>query len=123
MKKYKPQHKRLLFIDNRISEGNFPNCSTLAEEWEVSSKTIQRDIVEYMRYRLNAPIEYSAQDRGTPLYDRLSSVYKKIEDSLPEKQDDMELPNARFSVFSPPSTTIDPEIWDRAFNSVATGSS
>ncbi len=44
MAKYKPQHSRLLFIDRKISEGRYPNCSSLAEEWEVSSKTIQPNI-------------------------------------------------------------------------------
>lgn len=63
MAKYKPQHRRLLFIDRKISEGRYPNCSNLAEEYEVSSKTIQRDL-EYMRYELDAPIEYSAKERG-----------------------------------------------------------
>jgi len=63
MAKYKPQHARLLFIDRKIREGHHPNCSSLAEEWEVSRKTIQRD-VEYMHYQLDAPIEYSAKQRG-----------------------------------------------------------
>ncbi len=63
MPKYKPQHSRLLFIDRKISEGRYPNCGTLAEEWEVSSKTIMRDL-EYMRYQLDAPLEYSAKNRG-----------------------------------------------------------
>ncbi|MEN8258489.1 MAG: WYL domain-containing protein [Thermodesulfobacteriota bacterium] len=63
MAKYKPQHSRLLFIDRKIQEGCFPNCSSLAEEWEVSGKTIQRDL-DYMRYQLDAPLEYSAKDRG-----------------------------------------------------------
>ncbi len=63
MAKYKPQHARLLFIDKKIRQGHYPNCSSLAEEWEVSRKTIQRDI-EYMRYQLDAPLEYSAQHRG-----------------------------------------------------------
>lgn len=63
MAKYKPQHSRMLFIDRKIQEGGFPNCSTLAEEWEVSSKTIQRDL-EYLRYQLDAPLEYSAKKRG-----------------------------------------------------------
>ncbi len=63
MAKYKPQHARLLFIDQKIGAGLSPNCSSLAEEWEVSRKTIQRDI-EYMRYQLDAPIEYSAKQRG-----------------------------------------------------------
>jgi hypothetical protein len=43
-KKYKPQHSRLLFIDRKIGEGKYLNCSTLAEEWEVSNKTIMRDL-------------------------------------------------------------------------------
>ncbi len=63
MAKYKPQHARLLFIDRKIQEGGFPNCSSLADEWEVSSKTIQRDL-EYLRYQLDVPLEYSAKERG-----------------------------------------------------------
>ncbi len=63
MAKYKPQHARMLFIDRKIQEGGFPNCSSLAEEWEVSSKTIQRDL-DYLRYQLDAPLEYSAKKRG-----------------------------------------------------------
>lgn len=63
MAKYKPQHARMLFIDRKIQEGGFPNCSSLAGEWEVSSKTIQRDL-DYLRYQLDAPLEYSAKDRG-----------------------------------------------------------
>jgi predicted DNA-binding transcriptional regulator YafY len=63
MAKYKPQHSRLLFIDRKIREGRFPNCSRLADEWEVSRKTIQRDI-DYLRYQLDAPIAYSAKERG-----------------------------------------------------------
>jgi len=35
----------------------FPNCRKLAEELEVSAKTIQRDI-DFMRDRLGLPIEY-----------------------------------------------------------------
>ena len=63
MAKFKPQYKRLLFIDSRIREGRYPNCFSLAEEYEVSRKTIQRDI-EYMRHMLGAPIAYSAKKRG-----------------------------------------------------------
>jgi len=63
MAKYKPQHTRLLFIDRKIREKRFPNCGSLAEEWEVSDRTIQRDI-DYMRHELDAPVAYSAQRRG-----------------------------------------------------------
>ena len=63
MAKYKPQHSRLLFIDRKIREGQHPNCTSMAEEWEVSRKTIQRDL-DYMRYQLDVPIGYSAKHRG-----------------------------------------------------------
>jgi predicted DNA-binding transcriptional regulator YafY len=63
MAKYKPQHQRLLFIDRKIQEGRFPNCRSLAQEWEVSGKTIQRDL-DYLRYELEAPLAYSARERG-----------------------------------------------------------
>jgi len=63
MAKYKPQHSRLLFVDRKIREGRYPNCTSMAEEWEMSRKTIQRDL-DYMRYQLDAPLEYSAKHRG-----------------------------------------------------------
>lgn len=46
-----------------MQQGKFPNCSSFAKKWEVSSKTIQRDI-EFMKYQLGAPIEYDALKRG-----------------------------------------------------------
>ena len=147
MAKYKPQHSRLLFIDQAISEGRFPNSGKLAEEYEVSSKTIQRDLI-YMRYQLNAPIEYSARHRGyyytepnyklpaisikesdlfaiylaeklmaqyegTPIYNNLCSVFRKIEDSLPDRTLlDLEKGHDRFTVFPTSSTVIKPGIWE-----------
>ena len=63
MSKTKPQHTRLLFIDRKIREGKYPSCKQLALEWEVSYKTMQRDI-DYMRDQLDAPLEYSAKKRG-----------------------------------------------------------
>lgn len=44
-------------LHEKLKAGKFPNCRKLAEELEVSSKTIQRDI-DFMRDRLNLPIEY-----------------------------------------------------------------
>lgn len=63
MKKFKPQHSRLLFIDKKIKDRTYPNCASLAEEWEVSAKTIQRDL-DYMRNMLDAPMAYDAKMRG-----------------------------------------------------------
>lgn len=44
-------------IHARLKAGRYPNCRKIAEELEVSPKTIQRDI-DFMRYRLALPIEY-----------------------------------------------------------------
>ena len=50
-------------LHHELSGGRFPNCRKLAEELEVSSKTIQRDI-DFMRDRLNLPIEYDQLHLG-----------------------------------------------------------
>ncbi|MDD2465845.1 MAG: WYL domain-containing protein [Desulfobulbus sp.] len=63
MAKYKPQHARLLFIDRQIREKRYPNCASLAHEWEVSPRTIRRDI-DYLRFQLDAPLTYSPLKRG-----------------------------------------------------------
>lgn len=63
MAKYKPQHSRLLFIDQQLRTKRYPSRHWLAEEWEVSAKTIGRDL-DYMRYQLDAPIDYSREYRG-----------------------------------------------------------
>ena len=55
---------RLCFIDRQIASGKFPNTNFLAAKWEgISISTISRDI-EFMKDRLNAPIEYDAKHRG-----------------------------------------------------------
>ncbi len=153
MAKYKPQHSRLLFIDRKINTGEYPNCGSLALEWEVSPKTIQRDL-DYMKYQLDAPLEYSAKHRGyryteknykmpaidikesdlfavyladklliqyegTAIYDSLCSVFKKIEDSLPNKISlDPGNEPARFTVFPPSSTIIRPGIWETVTSAI-----
>jgi predicted DNA-binding transcriptional regulator YafY len=47
----------MLRLHKKLKAGAFPNCRKLADELEVSSKTIQRDI-DFMRDRLGLPIEY-----------------------------------------------------------------
>lgn len=44
-------------IHGQLKAGDFPNCRKIADELEVSTKTIQRDI-DFMRDRLGLPIEY-----------------------------------------------------------------
>lgn len=63
MSQTKTQYNRILFIDNKIRSGRYPNCATMAREWEVHQRTISRDI-EYMRDMFGAPIEYSKKERG-----------------------------------------------------------
>lgn len=63
MSKFKPQYRRLLFIDREIRAGRFPNCTGLGKKWETSARTIQRDI-DYLKYELEAPIEYDPVRRG-----------------------------------------------------------
>ena len=147
MSKFKPQFKRLLYIDSRINSGDYPNCSRLAKDYEVSSRTIHRDI-EYMRDMLDAPIEYNSSRRGyyytepnyrlpsidikesdffaiciaekalqqyenTPIYDKLSSIFYKLRDLLPDT-----IPvntswiDNRYSFIRESYTLIDPEIWE-----------
>jgi predicted DNA-binding transcriptional regulator YafY len=55
--------KRLLVLHELMQQNKFPNCSSFAQEWEVSAKTIQRDI-EFMKDQMGAPIEYDALKRG-----------------------------------------------------------
>ena len=50
-------------LNERIKAGEYPNCSSFAKRWEVSTKTVQRDI-EFLQYQLGAPIEYDALKRG-----------------------------------------------------------
>jgi len=155
MAKYKPQHTRLLFIDRKIREKRFPNRNSLAEEWETSYKTIQRDL-DYMRYELDAPLAYSAKQRGyyyteeqyqlpainiresdlfaiyladkllvqyegTPVFESLRSVFRKIEGSLPDKVatkpgNDQSL----FTVLPPFATVILPEVLATVFDCLRT---
>jgi proteasome accessory factor B len=59
----RPPLARMLKIHRAIQSGKFPNASTLARELEVSTKSIQRDI-EFMRDRLELPIEYNGSRFG-----------------------------------------------------------
>ena len=67
MAKFKPQFTRLIYIDQMIAEGTrrdvLPNCRTLAEGYEVSQRTIQRDL-DYMKWQLGAPIQYEPSKLG-----------------------------------------------------------
>ncbi len=63
MAKFKPQFGRFLFIDKKLKGDLYPNSTSLAREYEMSTRTILRDI-EFMRDVLDAPIEYDKEKRG-----------------------------------------------------------
>ena len=55
--KFRVRWRHVLVIDQQVRAGRAPNCRRLAEELEVSRRTVLRD-VDFMRYDLSAPIEY-----------------------------------------------------------------
>jgi proteasome accessory factor B len=59
----RPPLERMLRIHQALQAGGFPNASKLAREAEVSTKTIHRDL-EFMRDRLNLPLEFDASRNG-----------------------------------------------------------
>ena len=63
MKTSHPPIRRMIYIDQQIRNRKYPNCKSIAREFEVNYKTIYRDI-EYMRYQLDAPIEFDQKQNG-----------------------------------------------------------
>ena len=55
--------ERYFWFDSQVREGRFPNATTLAERFEISSKTAQRSI-DFMRDRLDAPLQYDSAQKG-----------------------------------------------------------
>jgi proteasome accessory factor B len=53
----------MLRIHQALHSGSFPNATTLARQLEVSTKSIHRDL-EFMRDRLELPIQYDAKRFG-----------------------------------------------------------
>jgi len=54
---------RLVTLDQVIRSNSYPNSHRFSADYEVSVRTIKRDI-EFMKYRLGAPIEYDVERRG-----------------------------------------------------------
>src|SRR5262245_10885570 len=68
----RPPLERMLRIHQTIQAGNYPNASTLARELEVSTKSIQRDL-EFMRDRMNLPLEYDPSRFGWFYTEKISA--------------------------------------------------
>lgn len=58
-----PQMERVFWFDGQLKRRRYPNAARLAEKFEVSGKTAQRDIA-LLRDRLMAPIEYDPFHKG-----------------------------------------------------------
>lgn len=69
MNLYRSQFRRILEFDAAVRRGEYPNCTTFARTWEVSRKTVQRD-VEFLRDSLRAPLGYDPVRRGFHYTDR-----------------------------------------------------
>lgn len=54
---------RIHVIHEQLSSGAFPNCSSLADLLEVSTKTIHRDL-DFMRDEFGMPLEFDPQRNG-----------------------------------------------------------
>ena len=63
MKRTKSQFVRLMELDRAIRARRYPNCLTFAADYEVSQKTIQRDI-DFLRDQCGAPIAYDREHKG-----------------------------------------------------------
>lgn len=60
---YNISYSRILFIDKEIAEGHYPNANQLSKKYEVSVRTIKRDLA-YMRDVLHVPIQYDSSKKG-----------------------------------------------------------
>jgi proteasome accessory factor B len=141
---------RLVFVDRKIREGmksgDYANSSSIAREYEVSRKSIVRDI-DYLKNQRDAPIAYDRRKHGyfyteenfklpaidinasdlfalcitekvlkqhenTPVYEKLRSVFRKIEESLPEKVSvQPSWVNSSISIVAEHRTLIEPHVW------------
>lgn len=59
----RPGLGRMWRILGLLREGKYPNCTTIAAELEVSTKTVLRDL-DCMRDRMELPIEYDGRRHG-----------------------------------------------------------
>lgn len=69
--------ERLIFINKTLNAEIYPNTPKLAKQLEVSIATISRDI-EFLRDRLNAPIEYNYERKGY-YYSEKYHLYEQLE--------------------------------------------
>ncbi|MBK7600226.1 MAG: WYL domain-containing protein [Acidobacteria bacterium] len=59
---------RVFWIDLELRNHRYPNANTIAEHFEITSKTAQRTL-DFMKDQLKMPIAYSAEHRGWYYYE------------------------------------------------------
>lgn len=72
--------ERIFTIHQVIQRGRFPNCRQLAEQIEVTQKTIQRDIT-FMQKNLGLPLKYDRSRHGY-FYERPVQEFPMMRHSL-----------------------------------------
>jgi predicted DNA-binding transcriptional regulator YafY len=68
----RPPLQRMLHIHRAIQSGQYPNATRLSRELEVSTKSIHRDL-EFMRDRMQLPLEWDAKKFGYHYTEEVSS--------------------------------------------------
>lgn len=156
----KTQLLRLIFIDRKIREGMqkgiLANCRSIAEGYEVSRKSILRDI-DYLKNQRDAPIAYDPlkrgyyyteehyalpamslsesdlfaiciaeqalrQYRGTPLFQDLQKVFRKIEDGLSDNCSIYStISDLPINFLNQGQARIDSEVWKEISRSIKKG--
>jgi len=56
-------YERFIWFDSKVRANKYPNTTVLANQFEISTKTAQRDI-EFMRDRLRCPFQYDVSRKG-----------------------------------------------------------
>lgn len=59
----RPPYERMMTLQTLLKSNRYPNCTVLSRRYEVTPKTIQRDI-DYLKYNLNQPIKYDPVLKG-----------------------------------------------------------
>lgn len=57
------KYERFLWFHERVKASTYPNARHLAERFEISPRTAQRDL-DFIRDRLNAPLDYDHNKKG-----------------------------------------------------------
>ncbi|HUL20381.1 MAG TPA: hypothetical protein VLZ10_02935, partial [Thermodesulfobacteriota bacterium] len=56
-------YERFVWFDDQVRAQKYPNATSLADQFEISAKTAQRDI-DFMRDRLLCPLDYDSSQKG-----------------------------------------------------------